>query len=81
MCAFPIVFVKMYSFVGYSDTGEAWREELGLDDVITTVLTLWDEVKDFYNELQAYTRYKLRSIYGEKTLGNGPWIPAHLLVK
>ncbi|GFY62170.1 angiotensin-converting enzyme [Trichonephila inaurata madagascariensis] len=66
---------------GYSDVGEAWREELGLEDVISTVLSLWDEVKDFYKELQSYVKYKLRAHFGAKHFGKNPWIPAHLLVK
>ncbi|GFQ72767.1 angiotensin-converting enzyme [Trichonephila clavata] len=66
---------------GYSDVGEAWREELGLEDVISTVLSLWDEVKDFYKELQSYVRYKLQAHFGAKHFGKNPWIPAHLLVK
>ncbi|GFX80344.1 angiotensin-converting enzyme [Trichonephila clavipes] len=66
---------------GYSDVGEAWREELGLEDVISTVLSLWDEVKHFYKELQSYVKHKLRAHFGAKHFGKNPWIPAHLLVK
>ncbi|XP_055927988.1 angiotensin-converting enzyme-like [Argiope bruennichi] len=66
---------------GYTDIGETWKEELGLDDVISEVLVLWDEVKDFYKELHAYVKHKLRLYYGDKHVGVNPWIPAHLLVK
>ncbi|GFS96903.1 angiotensin-converting enzyme [Nephila pilipes] len=65
---------------GYSDVGEAWREELGLEDVVSTVLSLWEEVKNFYKELQSYVKHKLRAHFGEKHFGMNPWIPAHLLV-
>ncbi|KAF8784678.1 Angiotensin-converting enzyme like protein [Argiope bruennichi] len=65
---------------GYTDIGETWKEELGLDDVISEVLVLWDEVKDFYKELHAYVKHKLRLYYGDKHVGVNPWIPAHLLV-
>ncbi|KAG8191005.1 hypothetical protein JTE90_010863 [Oedothorax gibbosus] len=63
---------------GYSDVGEAWREELGMEDVVATVLSLWSEVKPLYRELHAYTRHKLLKLYGDAEVG--PYIHAHLLV-
>ncbi|PRD26957.1 UNVERIFIED_CONTAM: Ace [Trichonephila clavipes] len=80
-CFLTLMIPSRNILVGYSDVGEAWREELGLEDAISTVLSLWDEVKHFYKELQSYVKHKLRAHFGAKHFGKNPWIPAHLLVK
>ncbi|XP_035210071.1 angiotensin-converting enzyme-like isoform X2 [Stegodyphus dumicola] len=64
---------------GYSDIGVSWREEMGLDDVMSTALSLWSEVKSLYKEIHAYTRYKLHYLYKEVISSSPDLIPAHLL--
>ncbi|XP_042907536.2 angiotensin-converting enzyme [Parasteatoda tepidariorum] len=65
---------------GYSDTGEAWRAELGMEDLVSDVLNLWNDVKGFYGQLHAYTNHRLRMFYGHQHFRHEGYIPAHLLV-
>ncbi|MBI4890137.1 MAG: M2 family metallopeptidase, partial [Acidobacteria bacterium] len=67
--------------LGFSDTGAIWRSQYDMppDEFAKELDRLWTQVKPLYDQLHAYTRWKLREKYGKDVVPeNGP-IPAHLL--
>lgn len=67
--------------LGFSDVGMMWRSKYDLppDEFAKEVERLWQQVRPLYESLHAYTRLRLRGVYGpERVPERGP-IPAHLL--
>lgn len=64
---------------GFEDYGDFWKKEYEVDDLEEQMETILDEMKELYQKLHAYTRYKLNLQFGDKLIKpNGP-LPAHLL--
>ncbi|KAI8778550.1 angiotensin-converting enzyme, partial [Biomphalaria glabrata] len=66
---------------GFSDYSDFWKQDLffNTSTLDATIITLWTEVKPFYQQLHAYVRRKLRERYGSGIIGIDGAIPAHLL--
>ncbi len=66
--------------LGFADTGAMWRSKYDMppDDFAKELDRLWEQVRPLYEQLHAYTRWKLREKYGDAVPKDGP-IPAHLL--
>lgn len=63
------------NFVGYSDIGEVWREELEIPDLVDVVDRLYDDVKDLYKLLHTVVNHFISKKYGRE---NKRFIEAHL---
>ncbi|MBX9602674.1 MAG: M2 family metallopeptidase [Bryobacteraceae bacterium] len=66
--------------LGFADTGAMWRSKYDMppDDFARELDRLWEQVRPLYQQLHAYTRWKLRENYGDLVPKDGP-IPGHLL--
>lgn len=62
----------------FSDVGAFWLREYELDSFKDDVEELWQNLKPFYEQMHAYVRAKLSTIYSEQ-IGEDGLIPAHLL--
>lgn len=64
---------------GYVDNGDYLRIDYDeSDDLNTQLESVWLEMKRFYQEIHAYVRYKLSSLY-PLVMVDGEAIPAHFL--
>jgi len=68
--------------LGFANTGELWRSGYDMTpaDIATETDRLWAQVEPLYEELQCYTREKLKQKYGDDKgqVGEG-LLPAHLM--
>jgi len=64
---------------GYVDAGEMWRAGYDMSPTQFRLETdrLWGQVRPLYEQLQCYTRTKLKARYGDKMPKDGT-IPAHV---
>ncbi|RWS11049.1 angiotensin-converting enzyme-like protein [Dinothrombium tinctorium] len=62
----------------FNDYGEYWLFNYESSDIKEQVNNIWQEIEEFYKDLHAFVRMKLRVIYGDKMPKDGT-IPAHLL--
>ena len=63
---------------GYKDKGEYKRKVYEVDNLQELAENFWKELKPFYEEIHAYVRYRLSSVYPDLVKDGEP-IPAHLL--
>ncbi|XP_074849577.1 angiotensin-converting enzyme 2 [Carettochelys insculpta] len=73
----------------YSDYGDYWRGNYEVDDstdyaysrnqLIEDVETTFAQIKPLYQQLHAYVRHKLQSVYGSDRISSTGCLPAHLL--
>ena len=67
--------------LGFANTGELWRSGYDMTpaEIATETDRLWAQVEPLYEELQCYTREKLKQKYGDDKgqVGEG-LLPAHL---
>ena len=63
---------------GFEDAGDYKRKRYEVDDLKESAEAFWEELKDFYEELHAYVRHRLKDRYPNEIEANGA-IPAHLL--
>jgi peptidyl-dipeptidase A len=68
---------------GFDDAGEMWLQPYRApgyttDQFKVDVDDLWNDMKELYEKLHAYVRYRLRDYYDDSFGENSP-IPAHLL--
>jgi peptidyl-dipeptidase A len=65
---------------GYADVGLAWQmTDFDETDVEQMMLTIYEQVKPFYEQLHAYVRRKLAKVYPNRGVRTTGKIPAHLL--
>ncbi|XP_043207244.1 angiotensin-converting enzyme-like [Amphibalanus amphitrite] len=64
---------------GFSNGGDMWLAEYESQDFRGEVSRLWDQLTPLYEQLHAFVRGRLRSLYGRSTVGRQSPIPAHLL--
>lgn len=89
----PQVFNYVYSFLhiyifhisDFSDAGEMWVDVYAeptlnytSQDFKSEVEDLWKELEEFYENLHAYTRHKLKENFGDDVI-DSKFIPAHVL--
>lgn len=63
----------------FENAGEMWLENYEDKNIRDQFHSLWDQVRPLYLQLHAYTRYKLRKLYGDDVVSEKGPIPAHLL--
>ena len=56
-----------------------WLAEYESSDFADVVARLWDQLTPLYEQLHAFVRGRLRSLYGRSKVGSQSPIPAHLL--
>ncbi|GBP08098.1 Angiotensin-converting enzyme [Eumeta japonica] len=74
--------IRMNNFAnseGFHDMSEMWFFAFEDDNFVTTVQTLWNDVKPLYNVLHDYVRTKLKIFYEELYKRDEKSVPAHLL--
>ncbi len=66
--------------IGYSDIAALWKSGYDMSPAAfeTEMERLWQQVKPLYQDLQCYTKNRLKTTYPEEGLDK-PYIPAHLL--
>ncbi|KAK6183474.1 hypothetical protein SNE40_010950 [Patella caerulea] len=64
---------------GYEDTGAYWRSWYDTPTFEEDLVDLFETLKPLYVNLHAYTRKKLRELYGADKFPSTGQIPAHLL--
>lgn len=64
---------------GFDDTGDLWRESYESETFQREISDLWEQIRPLYEQLHAYVRRKLITIYGNDKIRNDGPIPAHLL--
>jgi peptidyl-dipeptidase A len=62
----------------YADMGAYYRSWYEQDDFEEDVKRLFDELSPLYDQLHAYVRRKLRTIYGSDKFPSEGHIPAHI---
>ena len=62
----------------FSDGGAFWLREYESDTFKDDVEKLWQTMKPLYQQIHAFVRAKLRTVYPDQILEDG-LIPAHLL--
>ena len=67
--------------LGFDDTGAMWRSKYDMppEEFATEVERLWTQVRPLYESIHAYTRMRLRALYGPDLVPERGPIPAHLL--
>jgi peptidyl-dipeptidase A len=68
--------------MGYADAGELWRSGYDMSPAELSAETdrLWGQVKPLYEQLQCYTRTRLKAKYGDdRGQVAGGLLPAHLM--
>jgi peptidyl-dipeptidase A len=67
--------------LGFDDLGVMWRSKYDMspDEFSAEVERLWRQVRPLYESLHAYTRMRLRAVYGADQVAERGPIPAHLL--
>ncbi|XP_055860968.1 angiotensin-converting enzyme-like isoform X3 [Biomphalaria glabrata] len=63
----------------YADTGAYWRSWYDTPTFEDDVRALFDQLRPLYEQLHAYARRKLKSMYGADKFPSSGHIPAHLL--
>lgn len=64
---------------GYKDTSEAWKEQLGIENVDQVIDDLFGAIFPLYQKLHAFVRHRLSLFYGSESVSSSDPIPAHLL--
>ncbi|KAH9488845.1 hypothetical protein Btru_058674 [Bulinus truncatus] len=65
--------------LGYNDTGAYWRSWYDTPTFEDDVRELWEQLRPLYQQLHAYARTKLKTIYGNDKFPTSGHIPAHIL--
>lgn len=63
----------------YPDSGAFWLREYESDTFKDDLEVLWETLKPLYQQMHAYVRAKLRTVYGDNVSLKDGLIPAHLL--
>ena len=65
---------------GYHDTGEWWRSDYGDSTKFERRIgEIWEQIKPLYQNLHAYIRRQLQTIYPDNHFPTEGHIPAHIL--
>ncbi|XP_041371248.1 angiotensin-converting enzyme-like isoform X2 [Gigantopelta aegis] len=64
---------------GYRDTGEYWKSLYESNSFANDVEQLFLQMEPFYQQLHAYTKSKLKEVYGADKFPPTGHIPAHIL--
>jgi peptidyl-dipeptidase A len=67
--------------LGFEDMGAMWRTKYDMapEAFVAEVERLWRQVRPLYESLHAYTRMRLRGVYGSELVPERGLMPAHLL--
>lgn len=65
------------NYTGHKDMGECWREETEIPNLKSVAINLYLEVRELYELLHAFVRFKLGKFYEIEFPGE--MIPSHLL--
>ncbi|KAH9488846.1 hypothetical protein Btru_058675 [Bulinus truncatus] len=65
--------------LGHADTGAYWRSWYDTPTFEDDVRELYDQLRPLYEQLHAFARRKLKTIYGQDKFPSTGHIPAHIL--
>ncbi|KAK0057682.1 angiotensin-converting enzyme [Biomphalaria pfeifferi] len=70
---------EAFRLMGYNDTGHTWRMSYESPTIEEDINGLFDQLRPLYEQLHAYARRKLKTMYGEDKFPTSGHIPAHIL--
>ncbi|KAH9508613.1 hypothetical protein Btru_052161 [Bulinus truncatus] len=70
---------EAHRILGFNDTSEYWRSWYETPTFIEDIESLWEQIRPLYEQLHAYTRRKLKYIYGNDKFPPSGHIPGHIL--
>lgn len=66
-------------FVGLKETSELWLLRYESENFKEQMKVIWEDVKELYQKLYGFVRYRLRQWYPGDFVNDDDPIPAHLL--